>query len=76
MATYSLQVNGQDSKVDIDDPSTPLLLVFAGKLSTERPQIRLRTRPMRGMNRAARRNTYPLLHHGRRRRRWAQRDVP
>jgi nicotinate dehydrogenase subunit A len=39
MATYRLQVNGKDSIVTIDDPSTPLLFVLQENLQLNGPKF-------------------------------------
>ena len=39
MATFVLQVNGQDSKVTIDDPSTPLLYVLEENFRLNGPRF-------------------------------------
>ena len=39
MATYALKVNGRDSKVTIDDPSTPLLYVLQENFLLNGPKL-------------------------------------
>jgi nicotinate dehydrogenase subunit A len=39
MATYALQVNGQSSKVTVDDPSTPLLYVLQENFQLNGPKF-------------------------------------
>src|SRR5579859_5973151 len=39
MATYQLQVNGKDSTVTIDDPSTPLLFVLQEDFQLNGPKF-------------------------------------
>ena len=39
MATYGLQVNGQSSNVNIDDPSTPLLFVLQENFQLNGPRF-------------------------------------
>ena len=39
MATYALRVNGQDSNVTIDDPSTPLLYVLEQNFQLNGPKF-------------------------------------
>jgi len=39
MATYALQVNGQDYNVTIDDPSTPLLYVLEENVRLNGPRF-------------------------------------
>src|ERR1700674_4866571 len=39
MATYRLQVNGQNSNVTIDDPSTPLLFVLQENFQLNGPRF-------------------------------------
>ena len=39
MATYRLQVNGKDSTVTVDDPSTPLLLVLQENFQLNGPRF-------------------------------------